>query len=305
MSETALILEIKGNSLDDGPGIRSVVFFKGCPLSCLWCHNPESKQVGAEISFQADECVACDTCLTICSLDALSREYPFFVDRQRCNLCFECADECPSGALSRAGIDMSVDTVVDQILKDKPFYDTSGGGVTFSGGEPTLHMNFLEQVLIQLKSQGVQTLIETCGHFNMNKFQEQIYPHTNMIFYDIKIIDKNNHQQYCGRGNELILKNFAALYKQWQKGGVEILPRIPLIPGITDTDKNIEDIISFFREMGVTKTHLIPYHPLWQEKNQQIGIEAEKPTDIELQHWISQEKIKKCEEKFRSAGILT
>lgn len=303
MSNRTLILEIKGNSLDDGPGIRSVVFFKGCPLSCLWCHNPESKRFGAEISFQADECVACDTCLKICSQDALSREHPFFVDRERCNLCFECTDECPSGALSRAGMDMTVDAVVEKVLKDKPFYDTSGGGVTFSGGEPTLHMDYLEKALIRLKDEGVPTLIETCGHFNLDKFLKQIYPHTDMIFYDIKMINEPDHQRYCGRGNKLILKNFAELYQRFLNGGVEILPRIPLIPGITDSDKNLDDIISLFKEIGVAKTYFMGYHPLWQEKNRQIGIAPETTGNIKLEKWITQDKVKQWEDRFQAAGI--
>jgi pyruvate formate lyase activating enzyme len=305
MSGRTLVLEIKGNSLDDGPGIRSVVFFKGCPLSCLWCHNPESKRAGVEISFQADECVACDTCLEICSLDALSRENPFFIDRERCNFCFECADACPSGALARVGTEMSVETVVEKVIKDKPFYDTSGGGVTFSGGEPGLHLDFLSKVLSRLKKEDVHTLVETCGHFNLEKFRERIYPHTDMIYYDIKIIDESDHERYCGWGNRLILKNFVELHKQWQAGGVEVRPRIPLIPGITDSTENIDAIISLFRQVGVVKTHLMPYHPLWQEKNRQIGIEAEKPENVAMDGWIAQDQVKYCEKKFHAAGIKT
>ncbi len=305
MNGRTLVLEIKGNSLDDGPGIRSVVFFKGCPLSCFWCHNPESKRTGAEISFQSKECVACDTCLEICSLGALSRENPFFVDRERCTLCFECADACPSGALARVGTEMSVETVVEKVIKDKPFYNTSGGGVTFSGGEPVLHLDFLSKVLIGLKREDIHTLVETCGHFNLVKFRERIYPHTDMIFYDIKIIDELDHKRYCGRGNKLILKNFVELHKQWLEGGVEVRPRIPLIPGITDSTENIDAIISLFSEVGVVKTRLMPYHPLWQEKNRQIGIEAEGPENMELDRWIAHDQVKQCEKKFHAAGIKT
>ncbi|MCP3956115.1 MAG: glycyl-radical enzyme activating protein [Desulfobacterales bacterium] len=305
MSGRTLVLEIKGNSLDDGPGIRSVVFFKGCPLSCFWCHNPESKRAGVEISFQTNACVACDACLEICSLNALSRENPFFVNRERCNLCFECVDACPSGALARVGTEMSVETVVEKVIKDKPFHDTSGGGVTFSGGEPVLHLDFLSKVLSRLKKEDVHTLVETCGHFNLEKFQARIYPHTDMIFYDIKIIDELEHKRYCGQGNKLILKNFAELHKQWLEGGVEVRPRIPLIPGITDNTENIDAIISLFREVGVVKTHLMPYHPLWQEKNRQIGIEAEKPGKVDMDRWIAQDQVKYCEKKFHAAGIKT
>ncbi len=305
MSDSTLILEIKGNSLDDGPGIRSVVFFKGCPLSCLWCHNPESKRVGVEISFQGDECVACDTCLETCPLDALSRDHTFFIDRERCNLCFDCVEGCPSGALTRVGTEMSVDEVVEKVMKDKPFYDTSGGGVTFSGGEPVLHLDFLSKVLSKLKNEKVHTLIETCGHFNLEKFREKIYANVNTIFYDIKIIDQENHKRYCGRGNTLILKNFAELYQQSRNGGVEILPRIPLIPGMTDTPANLDAIIRLFKELGVTKTHLMPYHPLWQEKNRQIGIDENGADNMEMDRWLARDQVEQCTKRFHAAGIET
>ena len=141
-----LILDIKGNSLDDGPGIRSVIFFKGCPLACTWCHNPESKRFEAEISFDAKACIGCDACLSACPQDALSRDNPFFIDRRRCDLCFRCIDACHSGALSRVGQEMGIAEIVARVLDYKPFYDTSGGGVTLSGGEPTVYMDFASPI---------------------------------------------------------------------------------------------------------------------------------------------------------------
>ena len=138
--KTPLIMEIKGNSLDDGPGIRSVVFYKGCPLSCVWCHNPESKKASMEISFDANICIDCGSCRDVCPQKALARQNRFYIDRSKCTLCFLCVDACPSGALDKVGKTMYVDEIIKKILPDKPFFDTSGGGVTLSGGEPTLYM---------------------------------------------------------------------------------------------------------------------------------------------------------------------
>ena len=149
-----LFLEIKGNSLDDGPGIRSVVFFKGCPLSCFWCHNPESKSSGIEIAYDAAECIACNTCLETCQESALSTENPFYQHKHKCSLCFECVATCPSTALSRVGVSMSVEEIVKIVLKDKLFFQNSNGGVTLSGGEPTLTMAFTGDLLQVSETRG-------------------------------------------------------------------------------------------------------------------------------------------------------
>ena len=142
-----LILDIKGNSLDDGPGIRSVVFYKGCPLSCVWCHNPESKKSSVEISFDAETCINCGNCREVCPEYALDQGNPYYIDRNRCTLCFACVEACPSGALKRVGETMSIDRVLTKVLPDRPFFDASGGGVTLSGGEPTMYMEFTGQLL--------------------------------------------------------------------------------------------------------------------------------------------------------------
>jgi pyruvate formate lyase activating enzyme len=192
-----LILEIKGNSLDDGPGIRSVVFFKGCPLSCRWCHNPESKSPGIEIGFDAGECIACGTCLETCQETALSQDNPFFIDRSRCNLCFACVDTCPSGALSQVGSPMTTDAILQAILKDSVFFHNSGGGVTLSGGEPTMFADFTSDLLKALKEAGIHTLVETCGMFDLGLFEKKLYPFVDMIYYDIKLMDAKAHMASC------------------------------------------------------------------------------------------------------------
>ncbi len=303
MSKEPLTLEIKGNSLDDGPGIRTVVFMKGCPLSCVWCHNPESKVPGYEISFDSSECIGCDTCIETCNDGALSRSSRFFVDREKCSLCFECTESCPSGALSKVGIEMTVEEIVAQVIKDKPFFDNSGGGVTFSGGEPTLSMTFLSRLIIACKAEGIHILLETCGQFSLKKFMDLVYPHLDLIYFDIKIFENNEHRRLCGVGNNVILENLTSLYSLYLKGGVEILPRIPVIPGMTDAEENINAIASFLKEFNVKKAELMPYHPLWQEKNLKIGMEDPAVNDKTMSEWMSQDKLNECKSIFKKASI--
>jgi len=299
-----LILELKGNSLDDGPGIRTVVFFKGCPLDCVWCHNPESKKTATEISFESKVCVGCNTCIDTCTQNALSRENPLFIDRSLCSLCFDCVDNCPAGALEQIGKKMSISEIVAQVMKDKPFFDTSKGGVTFSGGEPTLNMAYLGEAAKALKEQGVHVLVETCGQFNYDSFIELVYPHVDLIYFDIKIMDSHGHKKYCGMPNKRILENFKKLHKRYLDGGVAVLPRTPLIPDITDTKENLLAIVSLYKEEGVKKTQLMPYHPLWQEKNLKIGISPVLTKEWSPEKWMAQERLKACEKIFTDGGIL-
>ena len=300
-----LILDIKGNSLDDGPGIRSVVFFKGCPLLCVWCHNPESKKVGPEIAFDPSECVGCDTCLMVCLEKALSRKNPFFIDRDRCTLCFACVDECPSGALSRVGREMTVDEIVASVTRDKPFFDASGGGVTLSGGEPTLFPDFLARLLAALKAEGIHTLLETCGQFNWPFFADGILPLVDTIYFDIKLMDPKAHQTYCGVSNPRILENFIQLNERAGSGKFLLHPRTPLIPGITATTENLTAIARFLADHHIKKAQLLPYNPLWSTKNQKIGIAGPKKTTDDSGNWIPREQIMAYQAIFADHGIAT
>jgi pyruvate formate lyase activating enzyme len=298
-----LILEIKGNSLDDGPGIRTVVFFKGCPLSCVWCHNPESKKTGLEISFDEKACIGCDTCIGICKENALSRTNPHFIDRSRCSLCLDCIDACPSGALSRVGLAMSIDYIVNKVIADKPFFDNSGGGVTLSGGEPALFMDFIADLLMKLKDAGIHTLMETCGLFNFDAFVELVLPHIDMIFFDVKLFDAEDHRRFCGIPNEQILKNFERLLAVASRHNKVVLPRIPLIPGITDTDANIQAIALYLKGLGVQRADILSYNPLWFEKCSKIGIDAPFQTDKAKKTWISTERLQRAKDIFFEHGI--
>lgn len=297
-----LVFEIKGNSLDDGPGIRTVIFFKGCPLSCLWCHNPEGMRPDVALSFDQRECIGCGTCIETCSLHAISCNNKFYVDRQKCNLCFRCVEVCPSSALERLGREMTKSAIVNQVVKDKPFFITSGGGVTLSGGEPTMAMDFLSDLLQDLKSNGLHCLLETCGLFDLERFKKLIYPHLDDIYFDLKFFDQGLHKRFCGVSNSPILANFANLLMLTREDGKVLLPRIPLVPSISDTDTNLRQIAAFLQSLQVTKAVLLSYNPLWPEKRDKLGYDS---TDISqpLKEWLPKEKIHHCEDIFRRYGI--
>jgi len=307
MQKTPLILDLKGNSLDDGPGIRTVVFFKGCPLSCVWCHNPESKKAAPEISYAKSECVGCNTCNEICPENALDRKNPYFIDRVKCTLCAACAEDCPSGALSMVGTPMSIQEIISAVAKDKPFYKNSGGGVTLSGGEPTLYMDFLSDLLQCLKKDGIHTLIETCGLFEFESFEKKVLPYIDTIYYDIKIIDPETHQQFCGVKNDRILKNFSNLHtlSASAENSFELLARTPLIPDITATEENLTQIADFLKARGVHQTRLLAYNPLWHEKNEKIGTHNSFENDQTMTSWIPNEKIEIYRSIFTNEGIHT
>ncbi|MBM3173441.1 MAG: glycyl-radical enzyme activating protein [Chloroflexi bacterium] len=299
-----LIVDIKGNSLDDGPGIRTVVFFKGCPLACVWCHNPECKNPEQEISFNKRECVGCKTCKQGCPLDAFDSQLYGYINRSKCTLCMKCVDACPSGALSRAGKAYEVRQVTEIIHKDLPFFKISNGGVTLSGGEPTLFMNYCSELLQQLKSLGIHTLIETSGLFHYGHFMDLIYPHIDIIYYDIKLLNAEDHKRYCGVPNELILSNFVALQRQFLKGGKPVLPRIPLVPDITATDGNLRSIANFLRAESVKQVAILPYNPLWIEKSETIGERNLYVTKDEMRQWMPTEQVQMCQSFFSDFELV-
>ena len=298
-----LILEVKGNSLDDGPGIRTVVFFKGCPLSCVWCHNPESKRVGQEISFDPRECVGCDACLDICEEGALDRNNTLLVDRGKCTLCFRCADDCPSGALARVGMYREIEEVASLVEKDLPFFHTSGGGVTLSGGEPTLFMDYASELLRRLREMGVHTIVETCGHFDLGEFEVKVLPYTDTIYFDLKLHDSGAHKKYCGIPNATILDNFARLHLSYLEGGASLFPRVPLIPGITDTGENLTALAAFLRENGAEEVALLQYNPLWFEKSRKIGRENPLEGCEATTTWMKPSEVERCRSFFADLRV--
>lgn len=301
--DTALIFEVKGNSLDDGPGIRTVVFFKGCPLDCVWCHNPESKSGRTELSFEKDACIMCDACQHICTAHALDRNNPYYIDRETCTLCMKCVEECPSGALSAVGRYWTIDELVAEVEKDIPFFRTSGGGVTLSGGEPTRSMNFITSFLKEVSSSKIHTLIETCGLFDLQHFLDSVYPWLNAIYFDIKLFDEDEHRHYCGTSNRSILENFAQLSDRCRKDGVELLPRIPLVPGITATEDNLRSIAGFLKRLGMHEIELLAYNPLWFDKCWKIGEKSSCENTMAMRQWMPAGQIEQCKVIFEGFDI--
>ncbi len=301
--KTPLILDMRGNSLDDGPGIRTVVFFKGCSLSCSWCHNPESKKTTAELSFDESECVGCDACIAVCEKKALSRKITGFVDRKKCLLCFLCTEVCPSGALSRVGREVSVKEIMATIARDMPFYRNSGGGVTLSGGEPTMFMDFASQILQECTKKKIHTLLETCGYFDWNEFEEKILPWIKMVYYDIKIMDPVLHKEYCGVSNKRILENFVKLASCAAERKIALQTRTPLVPGITDTSENLQAIAHYLSALRISSASLLPYNPMWKKKTMRLGINDEGSAP-KTESWMENNHIDKCRSIFARYGIL-
>lgn len=298
-----LVLEIKSNSLDDGPGIRTVVFMKGCPLSCVWCHNPESRNSAEEISFDAKMCIDCGVCRTVCTEVALSGKNRFYIDRKKCTMCMSCVKDCPSGALAAVGRKLSEEEIIKKIVPDIPFFEISGGGVTMSGGEPALYMDFVSSLLNQLKKLDIHTLIETSGFFNFDDFMEKLYPFLDEIYIDIKIMDSESHKKYCGVHNEKILSNFRKIFIAANKDGKKVLPRTPLIPGITDTFENVSHIAEFLKQTGVAEAALLAYNPLWHDKCFKVGSDNPYSTSKKMTSFSEQAVLERCKAVFAECGI--
>ncbi len=255
--EGPLIFDIGRGSIDDGPGIRTVIFFKGCPLNCLWCHNPESIDCHAEMAFYPEQCIGCGACRAACPNEAINFELPGRIERELCISCGQCANACPTLAIKKIGRLYTVNELIETLKLDKIFYQVSGGGVTFSGGEPLLYMDYLGQVMRQLKREGIHIAVETCGCFDLALFEQKVLPYVDRVFYDIKFIDPLLHKKYTGRDNRIILNNFLYLVKE---KSIQVIPRLPLVPGITTVAENLLAVADFMREFGCTDYSLLTYN---------------------------------------------
>ncbi|TFG20722.1 MAG: glycyl-radical enzyme activating protein [Promethearchaeota archaeon] len=286
-----LIVNVKRNSLDDGPGIRTVIFFKGCPLSCVWCQNPEAKSPSQEISFNKENCISCKKCFEACEIGAIDFSYKYRIHRDKCNLCGNCIDTCEYDALEFTGKVYDIEILTKLILKDKRFYENSGGGVTLSGGEPTLHITYVNELLKELKKDNIHICLETCGYYNREKFNNLILPYLDLIYFDLKIYDSDLFKKYCKISNKVIFQNFENLI---QDKKVEVLPRIPLIPKITATKDNLTVLANYLKCNKIKKIGFLPYNPLWLSKTEYIGIKA----NYTHSNWLSQNEKKKIKEIF-------
>ena len=264
---SGMVSTIQRFSLGDGPGIRTTVFLKGCQLKCPWCHNPESISRTPELYFRASKCIGCGKCLEVCPVDgAVDFSSPERINREICIKCMKCAKSCPSGALEAVGRVLTVAQVLDEVLKDKIFYDTSGGGVTFSGGEATIQISFLAALLAECKTSGIHTCLESNGMAGKT-YWDRIIPNLDLLYLDIKHMDPDLHEKVCGVSNQLVLANARELSSQ-----VKTVIRVPLIPGFNDNEGFIEELGSFLQNIPeIQECHLIPYHDYGNSKYTLLG----------------------------------
>ena len=254
---TGIIFDIKRYAIHDGPGIRTTVFFKGCPLRCRWCQNPESWGAGLELSLRIGRCRACRQCLEACERGAIefSSNRPV-TDPSRCSLCGECVDACPTGAREIIGRQVTVAEILAEIEKDIVFYDQSGGGATFSGGEPLMQPDFLRELLLQCRAREIHTVVDTSGYAEPRVI-ETIADCVDLFLCDVKHMDSREHERLTGVGNELILANIQRL----AVGGRKVTIRLPVIPSFNDDDQNLIATGEFVASLrDVTRIDLLPYH---------------------------------------------
>ncbi len=267
---TGTIFDIKRYSIHDGPGIRTSVFLKGCPLRCWWCHNPESQSPEPVVLYRPDRCIGCGACERACPEGAIRlTQKGFTSDPKLCRSRGVCAEVCPSGARELVGRNVDVPQVMEEIEKDRLFYDESGGGATFSGGEPLMQHEFLGELLRECRRVDIHTAVDTTGYADPDAVRS-IAAVTNLFLYDVKFIDPEKHLKYTGVSNELILENLKMLSEE----GARISVRVPVIPGINDDKAEMGAIADFVSNIpGVTELAVLPYHGTARQKYERFGME--------------------------------
>jgi len=266
---TGRIFDIKKFAVHDGPGIRTTVFCKGCPLRCIWCHNPESLETTAELAISPDKCIGCGACIEVCPAGALRIDEQGICecDRDLCTRCGKCAAVCFSGALEMIGWEVTVEDVMVEVRKDAPFYKTSGGGVTISGGEPLIQGEFVTALLRQCRSEGFHTALDTSGHVPFKSLTAAV-AHADLVLYDLKHIDPAAHKQHTGASNDLILENLRMLSGL----GVDIEIRMPIVSGLNDSSRDIDAAGEFISGLdNVVGVRLLAYHRLAASKYARLG----------------------------------
>jgi pyruvate formate lyase activating enzyme len=289
------IFNLQRYSTRDGPGIRTTVFFKGCPLRCRWCHNPEGQEERPQLILRPDRCIGCGQCLTICPPSAIQRKADaFFTDRSRCLACGKCSEACPAVAREIVGRQVSVKELVVEVERDQLFYRQSGGGVTFGGGEPLAQPWFLRAILQALRARRIHSAVDTCG-LAPTKTVQALVPWVDLWLYDLKVMDRSIHRQYTGQSNDLILENLSVLARL----GAPIWVRMPVIPGFNDLPGNVQHTAEFLNDLGLREIHLLSYHASGTEKAERMGLQDRSgrfntPTE---------EEMNALAEQFRAQGI--
>lgn len=276
---TGLVFDIKRYAIHDGLGIRTTAFFKGCHLLCWWCHNPEGQSFDSELMIWPDRCIRCGTCVSVCPNSAvLIVDGSIVTDRSKCKACGICAEKCPANAREIVGKRVSVSELMQEIEKDIPFYEESGGGVTVSGGEPLAQPMFLNAFLSACKKEGLHTALDTSGHAK-TEIVTKISENVDLFLYDLKVMDDRKHKLYTGVSNKPILNNL----KRLDSLGKRIFVRFPLTPGVNGDEENIRAMVEFVSGFkSVEEIDILPYHKLGIEKAKRLGKAVklfEKPSD--------------------------
>jgi len=261
------IFDIQRFSIHDGPGIRTTVFLKGCPLRCRWCQNPEGFRPEPDLFVEAGRCVQCGKCLQ-CQQAAI--DTPPTIDRSKCTDCFFCTTLCKTGALTTIGRTMSVDSLMKEILEDRDYLINSGGGVTVSGGEPLLQAEEVALLLEKVKLAGLTTVVDTCGHVPWESIA-LVSPLTDLFLYDLKTSDPDHHEEWTGVDNELIIDNLTRLVGLRQGKGITI--RIPLIPGVNDSEEELDMIAEIYHHLGLGNVEKLPLHSIGKQKWESLGLQ--------------------------------
>lgn len=257
-----IIFNIQKFSIHDGPGIRTTIFFKGCPLRCKWCSNPESQLEQIQILYDQDKCCHCKKCIQACPNQAISHvDNKIMIDSNKCVGCLKCLDICINKALSNEGEYQDIDTIVKECLKDKDFYEESGGGITISGGEGMSQPNFLKSLVTKLKADQLHLAIETTGYIQPDIFQE-LAPMFDLLLYDVKHADSTKHLEGTGVDNQIIKENLAWAIDQ----GIEVLPRIPVIPNFNDSLDDASKLANLLVQVKAKKVQLLPFHQFGEKK---------------------------------------
>jgi pyruvate formate lyase activating enzyme len=301
---TGRVLNLQRLSTEDGPGIRTTVFFKGCPLHCAWCHNPESISMQLQTQWIAVRCIGCKTCVETCPNSCLTMTADGLVaDREHCESCGKCIEACPSGAREMMGRTVNIEETLAELLKDRAYYEKSGGGVTLSGGEPTFQPDFAEALLRGLKEHGISTALDTCG-LCTSRTLDRLLPYTDLVLFDLKLLDTSAHQEFTNASNKQILENLNAIrdYIRVHSSSMGLWIRTPLIPGATDTEENLSTIGRYLADHldgTISRWELCAFNNLCRDQYTRLGLQwtyAQTPL-------MTRDELSHCEQIAKASGI--